>query len=157
MCRVGIDKVCGPSFCLASLFPTRETPGILNATPIKSGVKIVIRSLVVSRTAKSNLKAIASAGACDLGGMKNQPSRVDVATALIWRALIKGAKASHGHLRPSLLTHAVDMRATTTLPIPASSFGKLFMHAMARLAPNESKMGLPHLVSGERCNKKCYY
>ncbi|KAJ6683319.1 hypothetical protein OIU85_007045 [Salix viminalis] len=76
-CRAGIDEVPRPSFALPSLFPTRETAQILNPTP-------------------TSLQVIARTGDDDLEGGKGQLSRVQVVTAIIWKALIKVAKLKHG-------------------------------------------------------------
>ncbi|KAJ4847250.1 hypothetical protein Tsubulata_004662 [Turnera subulata] len=142
-CKEGIGRVPSPSFSLPSLFPAREIPGISHPVPMKRGAKIVTRTFVFSRTAISKLKEIANTGS----GLKGeQPSRVNVVTALIWKTLINASKAKHGHLRPSLLAHAVDLRGKTTLPIPGNSCGNLFRLSASRFLPNESSMDLHDLV-----------
>jgi hypothetical protein len=144
--RVGIDEVPRPSFALPSLFPTRETTQILKATPVKNGARVVTRTFVFSRSAVANLQVIARTRDDDLEGGKGQPSRVQVVTAIVWRALIKVAKLKHGYLRPSALIHGVEMRKRSALPIPPNCFGNMLRVSMARFEADESKMGLPDLV-----------
>ncbi|KAG5226413.1 acetyl-CoA-benzylalcohol acetyltransferase [Salix suchowensis] len=145
-CRAGIDEVPRPSFALPSLFPTRETAQILNPTPVKNGARLVTRTFVFSRSAVASLQVIARTGDDDLEGGKGQPSRVQVVTAIIWKALIKVAKLKHGFLRPSALIHGVEMRKRSALPTPPNCFGNMLRLAMARFEPDESKTGLRDLV-----------
>ncbi|CAK7322619.1 unnamed protein product [Dovyalis caffra] len=146
-CRVGTDELLRPSFHLPYLFPARETAQIRNARPIKSGVKVMTRTFTFSRSTIASLKVIARSRDDDLGGREGQPSRVDIVTAIIWKALIKVAEAKRGYLRPSALIHPVEMRRQITLPVPPNYFGNMLRLATARFVPNESKMGLHDLVS----------
>ena len=119
--------------------------------PKNLGALIITRRFVFNGAAITSLKAIARGGACDSESLTNQqPSRVMVVTALIWKALIAVEQAKHGHSRPSILCHSLSLRRRTALPIPANSFGNLYMMAKARFGgkcgDSKSKMELHELV-----------
>ncbi|GFY89408.1 hypothetical protein Acr_06g0013480 [Actinidia rufa] len=66
-------------------------------------------------------------------------TRLEVVSALIWKALI-AVSAKRGCLRPSLLVHSVNLRGKTGLPIPEIACGNFYMLATARfLARKEQK------------------
>ncbi|CAK9174044.1 unnamed protein product [Ilex paraguariensis] len=79
--------------------------------------------------------------------MERQPTRVEVVTAMIWKALISAARAKHGRLRDSLLVQIVNMRGKTIPPLPEISLGNFFLAAVARSSADENKMELHDLVS----------
>ncbi|XP_050257279.1 acetyl-CoA-benzylalcohol acetyltransferase-like [Quercus robur] len=146
----GINEVIHPRFDLASFFPPREN--IMPMKPPKmpgpGANPIITKRFVFNKEAISSLKAIAKGGACDSEtSTKRQPSRVVAVTTLIWKALIAVAKARRGHLRASILSHSLNLRGKTALPIPDNSFGNFYMVANARFGGNnESKFELHDLV-----------
>ncbi|KAF3963496.1 hypothetical protein CMV_012123 [Castanea mollissima] len=146
----GINEVVHPSFDLPSFFPPREIKIMPAAPPTKPGTpnEIITKRFVFNGAAVSSLKAIAKVGAYDSESLtKNQPSRVMVVTALIWKALIAVAQAKHGHLRPSILCHSLNLRGRTALPIPDNSFGNFYRVANARFGGDrDSKVELHELV-----------
>ncbi|KAF5456553.1 hypothetical protein F2P56_026023 [Juglans regia] len=140
-CRVGgIDDISHPIFDLASFFPPRENvPAALHQTYRRADIT---RRFVFNKAAVASLKATAKGvDACDSTTPKRQPSRVAVVTALLWKALIGVSQARHGRSRPSILSHLVNMRGKTALPISENSSGNLCRNAFARFG-------------GESCDKK---
>ncbi|KAJ8755462.1 hypothetical protein K2173_019260 [Erythroxylum novogranatense] len=147
-CRVGTHRVSSPGFCLSSLFPAKHIPGMTEDSSImKSEIKVVTKNYTFDRKVISNLKAI-STTAASLSGLlvHHQPTRLNVVTAFIWETLMKVGKSRRGYLRPSVLSHAVNMRGKTTLPIPEEACGNFFRQAIARFLPNDSTE-LHHLVN----------
>uniref|UniRef100_B9HGG8 Uncharacterized protein n=1 Tax=Populus trichocarpa TaxID=3694 RepID=B9HGG8_POPTR len=123
-CRIGIDKVHSPSFQLSSFCPPKDMSSIKTFSPrSKRDNTIVEKRIVFNGAALSSLKAAAHVNVNNSGSLKNEPSRVQVVTAFIWRALIKASQARYGCLCPSYLTHIVDMRRRTALPIPGNMCG----------------------------------
>ncbi|CAK7324971.1 unnamed protein product [Dovyalis caffra] len=105
--------------------------------------KIVEKRFVFNGEAISNLKADVKTNGCGSKLPEHQPTRVEVVTALIWRGLIMFSQARHGYLRPSLLTHAVNLRGRTILHIPEKSCGNFTGIGIAQFIPkpdDESNM-----------------
>ena len=61
-----------------------------------------------------------------------QPSRVEVVTALIWRSLMRVSLAKHGRLRTSLAFHNMNLRPRIIPPLPPLSFGNLQSRVITR-------------------------
>jgi hypothetical protein len=92
--------------------------------------------------------------------VKRPPSRVEVVTALLWKALIGVAQAKHGKLRPSLLTLPLNLRGKVDLLITENSFGNLYRMVGVRFNPKESSSEMHHLVrllndAVNKANKDC--
>jgi len=133
-CRIGIDKVHSPSFQLSSFCPPKDMSSIKTFSPrSKRDNTIVEKRIVFNGAALSSLKAAAHVNVNNSGSLKNEPSRVQVVTAFIWRALIKASQARYGCLCPSYLTHIVDMRRRTALPIPGNMCGNFGNMSIAQL------------------------
>ncbi|KAH8486470.1 hypothetical protein H0E87_025469 [Populus deltoides] len=140
--RLGVDKVRTPSFQLASFFPPRDIPTF---TPNFGEKKVEIqKKFVFNGAAISKLKAVASANINE----SRQPTRVEVVTALMWKALTMVARAKHGRLRPSLLVHSFNLRGKTAMPVPDNSCGNFTNPALARFTADddENKVELHHFV-----------
>ncbi|KAJ6761176.1 F21J9.9 [Salix purpurea] len=116
------------------------------ATAARLGVdKVEIQKrFVFNGAAISKLKAVASA---NIHG-SHQPTRVEVVTALMWKALTMVARAKHGRLRPSLLVHSFNLRGKIGMPVPDNSFGNFTNPALARFTADddENKVELDHFV-----------
>ncbi|KAJ6941177.1 hypothetical protein NC651_007077 [Populus alba x Populus x berolinensis] len=137
-CRIGIDKVHSPSFQLSSFCPPKDMSSINNLFSPRMGKRdntIVEKRIVFNGADLSSLKAAAHVNVNNSGSLKYEPSRVQVVTAFIWRALIKASQARHGCLCPSYLTHVVDMRRRTALPIPGNLCGNFGTTSIAQFIP----------------------
>ncbi|KAJ0034782.1 hypothetical protein Pint_25805 [Pistacia integerrima] len=145
-CRLGFDKVVHhqPSFDLGQISPTREV--MPKVTPISQPhpeKKVASATFVFSNLAISNLRMLAKGA--------GQFSRVQLVTALIWKALIRVAEAKHGQLRPSIITHLINMRGrtSTSLPISKDSCGNIMRPVLVRFTPEKmgNKVEFDELVS----------
>ncbi|KAL3570216.1 hypothetical protein D5086_027465 [Populus alba] len=140
--RLGVDEVRTPSFQLASFFPPRDIPTF---TPNFGEKKVEIQKrFVFNSAAMSKLKAVVSA---NINGSR-QPTRVEVVTALLWKALTMVARAKHGRLRPSFLVHSFNLRGKTAMSVPDNSCGNFTNPAIARFTADddENKVELHHFV-----------
>ncbi|KAH7572832.1 hypothetical protein JRO89_XS03G0021300 [Xanthoceras sorbifolium] len=138
--RAGIDKVCHhPNFKLASVLPTMEmVPEIMHLPPFNPQLKIASKTFVFKNLEASLPKEV----------LKRQPSRVQMVTAVIWKALMKVSQVRHGKLRPSVIIHMLNLRGRTALPISDDYCGNLVRPAIIRFTPDkESRMELRNMVS----------
>ncbi|KAF7140410.1 hypothetical protein RHSIM_Rhsim06G0172000 [Rhododendron simsii] len=147
--RAGLKQelVCCPSFELGSLFPARKLVELKPLPPANSPPnRLVTKCFLFDGATISALKSEAVAsGSGELAERK--PSRVQVVTAHIWRALIQISQAKHGHLRPSLMSFAMSLRGRLIpFQIPENSYGTLVGHTTVRYNPGESNTELNTLV-----------
>lgn len=77
---------------------------------------------------------------------ERKPSRVQVVTAYIWRALIQISQAKHGQLRSSLMSFAISLRSRLPFQIPKNSYGTLVGHTTAQYNPGQRDTNLNTLV-----------
>ncbi|OWM71954.1 hypothetical protein CDL15_Pgr017837 [Punica granatum] len=149
--REGITKVIiRPSFDTGSLFPIKEEPEESFPLPMEVGgdQKLVLKRFVFNAEALSDLRAkiMATFGSQDKGSdfHKKRPSRVELVTALISRALISIDQAKTGQLRPMVLVHSVNFHTKTQIPIPQNAYGNLFVEYVSSpfLPKEDSDLGL---------------
>ncbi|KAJ6754691.1 F21J9.9 [Salix purpurea] len=158
-CRAGMHEVIRPSFDAGALFPAAD--GLRFGTPVPRdhGSQIITKRFVFDGEKINSLKAEVKSFARD-SDVKRPPSRVEVVTALLWKALIGVAQAKHGKLRPSLLTLPLNLRGRVDLPITGNSFGNLYRMVGVQFNPKESSSEIHHLVSllndaVNKANKDC--
>ncbi|CAL5383387.1 unnamed protein product [Camellia sinensis] len=108
----------------ATLFPPNDqllmdSLAILGRSMVKTE-NSVMRGVLFKSSAMATLKSKASGS-----GMTN-PSLVEVATAFVWKcAMLSAQKANRGLQRPSVLSHAVDLRRRMVPPLQEYSIGNL--------------------------------
>lgn len=103
----------------------------------KTVAKVVTRRFVFDDAAITKLKT-------DIGC---PTTRVEVVTAVIWKAFINLSLAKYGNLKTSLLEHAVNLRGRTVPPMPSNTFANFIALALPQVLGNElDKMDLHSLV-----------
>lgn len=140
-CRLGLHKVVQPSFDLPFIFPTREMVPEMKPVPrLVPGLKTVSRTFVFDGLAISTLRKMAEVG---------KTSRVQLVTAIIWKALIRVSRLRHGEWRPSIICHTMNIRGRTVLPISDDCCGNLFRPVIAKFNPENKcyKVEFHDLVS----------
>ncbi|KAJ6413208.1 hypothetical protein OIU84_006079 [Salix udensis] len=149
--RVGIEKLHRPSFELSSLCPPREMHprGVLNQGEAEEN-KIVTIKYVFNGTDLSKLKLEAANGSADGSRLlKEEPTRVEIVTAVIWRSLIRVARARRGYSTPSVLAIPVNMRGRACPSIPQHCCGNFVHYAFARFNPDDENNLQFHELVGE--------
>ena len=101
--------------------------------------KLVTRRLLFGGAKISSLKAKAH------DHDQPEPSRVEVVTAVIWRALIGVRQAMHGRLRTSVASHSVNLRPNIVPPLPPLCCGNLLTRLVARFTAENGVTELPDL------------
>lgn len=150
--RAGVHEVTPPSFVLHSKIPVRPSSGIFKLVPrVDPNSKLVTRRYVFGKNAISllKLKAKAPVGNDNSGVNANQfcVSKVEVVSAIIWKALISIAREKYGHLIPSVMVQNLNLRGRTSPPMPDNTCGNFYSVATARFTPDESKIDLHFLVA----------
>ncbi|CAK7351139.1 unnamed protein product [Dovyalis caffra] len=140
------DRVPRPSFDLPFLFPQRDLCLKLPPPP-KVQLKIVTKVFVFNKEAINKLKSKISGGANS--GVKYHPSRLEVVTTILWKALIGAVKAQNGHLRASSLRQIMTLRAKVSMPLPEEACGNMYMPFMSRFNANDgsNKLELSDIAS----------
>ncbi|KAJ9705769.1 hypothetical protein PVL29_003732 [Vitis rotundifolia] len=142
-----ITELLLPCFNLASLFSTKVLPMLKPPPPprVFELDKVVTRQFVFDGAEISTLKAKSNPRSCDVG-VKPKPSRVEVVTTVIWKALIRVSEAKYGRLRTSLVVHSMNLRAKIVFIVPHNCCGDLYRLVAVRFTGDMSKMELPDLV-----------
>ncbi|KAK3420670.1 hypothetical protein EUGRSUZ_G01529 [Eucalyptus grandis] len=126
-CRGNVDVTVCPSFELSSLFP-RKVSAVANWPPprIIGSKEFTMCRFRFSGDAVSKLRALARDDAKDSMANNFQPSRVEVVSALISKALVKIDRGRQGEERPFAVCMAFNLRDKVKLNIPANSCGNFF-------------------------------
>uniref|UniRef100_M1B0D8 Anthocyanin acyltransferase n=1 Tax=Solanum tuberosum TaxID=4113 RepID=M1B0D8_SOLTU len=105
---------------------------------------IVVKRFVVHEAALSRLKkqCIDESG----GALNFQPSRVEIITAILWRALIRISAVRNGYFRPSLMDFPLNLRSKSSLPQVNNSMGNFRIDVPIKFMPGETKMELHHFI-----------
>ena len=111
--RQGMDDKIWPTFGMASILPANDLPKM--TMPALIGLdKTVTKRIVFDGAEISALRARAHDPS-----FPRQPSRVELVTAMIWRALMRVSRAKHGDsLRTSLAAHSINFRPRIVPPLP---------------------------------------
>ncbi|KAB1203567.1 Vinorine synthase [Morella rubra] len=128
-CRKASEAIC-PNFDAASIFklmnkpfPTETLVGALSKSfqPSKS----TLRRLVFDASTIASLKAKATSLSVQ------NPTRVEVVSALLWKCISAALQVKSGSKRPTVITHAVNFRPRSNPPFPESTMGNLIWVAGA--------------------------
>ncbi|KAG5568726.1 hypothetical protein H5410_064255 [Solanum commersonii] len=147
VCRLGtpIDKINFLSFNLGNIFSTRDISGLFKSTHVANREEnIVVKRFVVHEAALSMLRkqCIDESG----GALNFQPSRVEIITAILWRALIRISAARNGYFRSSLMDFPLNLRSKSSLPQVNNSMGNFRIDVPIKFIPGETKMELHNFI-----------
>ncbi|WMV59722.1 hypothetical protein MTR67_053107 [Solanum verrucosum] len=147
VCRMGtpIEEINFLSFDLSNIFPTRDISGLFKLTyhPVIEK-DIIVKRFVIREAAMSRLRK-KYMDESD-GGLTFQPSRVEIITALLWRALIRISTTIHGYVRPSLMDFPLNLRSKTSLPQVHNSMENFRIDVPIKFIPGETKMELHNFI-----------
>ncbi|KAH0735533.1 hypothetical protein KY285_011240 [Solanum tuberosum] len=140
-----VEKINFLSFNLGNIFPTRDISGLFKSTYIPSiHQDIIVKKFVVREAAMSRLRKKCIDEAC--GALTFQPSRVEIITALLWRAFIRASATINGYVRPSLMDFPLNLRSKTSLPQVHNSMGNFRIDVPIKFIPGETKMELHNFI-----------
>ena len=143
----GCKHLTQPNFKASSLFPTnslwlRDLSMGMWGSLFKQG-KCVTRRFLFTNSAIATLKAQISAKSCYA---VQDPTRLEIVSAMLWKCLIAVSKAQFGIQRPSLVTHLVNLRRRMDEALcPNHAMGNL-LWLMAADHMSEHEMNLDELV-----------
>ncbi|XP_059462081.1 stemmadenine O-acetyltransferase-like [Corylus avellana] len=121
--RKASEKVVCPNFDASSIFIqngaySREAIMTALSKPCKSG-RCIVRRIVFDASAIASLKANATRSSVQ------NPTRVEVVSAFLWKCTMTAFKATSGIQRPTFITHAVNLRRRANPPFTESSIGNI--------------------------------
>ncbi|KAJ0094107.1 hypothetical protein Patl1_16844 [Pistacia atlantica] len=147
--NIGSELQQRPLYIASSLFPTMSfsegvlpPPALLNFTK----GKCVVKRFVFDAPKIAALKSIAASASVQ------QPTRVEVVTALIWKCAMNASRSNSGFSKLSLLSQSVNIRRRTEPPLPDDSIGNLVGYFPAQ--KDESDIELQGLVRELRTGKQ---
>ncbi|WMV36870.1 hypothetical protein MTR67_030255 [Solanum verrucosum] len=80
------------------------------------------------------------------GALNFQPSRVEIITAILWRALIRISAARNGYFRSSLMDFPLNLLSKSSLPQVNNSMGNFRIDVSIKFIPGETKMELHNFI-----------
>ncbi|XAR61577.1 Vinorine synthase [Bertholletia excelsa] len=136
-CARGCIEATRPVFRAASLFPPSnnlpmDAIALLGRSMVKTG-NCITRRFLFDSSSMAALKSRASGRS----GIQN-PSRVEAVSAFIWKSAMSALEANAGHQKPSIISHAVDLRRRMELPLE-EHMGNLLWIPYAQWLPEEDK------------------
>ncbi|XP_004243480.1 acetyl-CoA-benzylalcohol acetyltransferase [Solanum lycopersicum] len=140
-----IENIKFLSFNLGNIFPTRDISRLFKSTFDRVIEKdIIVKRFIVREAAMSRLrkKCIDEAR----GALDFQPSRIEIITAILWRAFIGASTIINGYVRPSLMDFPLNLRSKSYLPQVKNSMGNFRIDVPIKFIPRETKMELHHFV-----------
>ncbi|ESR40409.1 HXXXD-type acyl-transferase family protein [Citrus sinensis] len=140
--NIGEDTSICPNYEISSLFPQNDHTYPREATAFSKSGKFVVRRFVFDAQAIANLKAKATTSSTSL----QNPSRVEVVTALISKRIMAAFKAKSGSYKPNLLTRVLNLRPLVRPPLSENSFGNFVWNADALCKDHDDEVELDGLV-----------
>lgn len=123
-------------------FPPSDSVSMLEPILVKGveNLNLVKRRFVFDSIRLGQLKEKAI-----LSGVEN-PTRVQVVMALIYRCAVAASKATSGFLKPSVLNQAVNLRKRIIPPFSERAFGNMAWFYTIQTQAQESELEFPALV-----------
>lgn len=137
--RNSLEEAACPSYDASSLFPPRDaypreaTAKVQFARFRKTG-RFVTRRFVFEAKAIADLKAKATSSSVQ------HPTRVEVVSAILSKSIMAAVKTKSGSHRPTLLTHAVNLRRKAKPPLSEHLAGNIICHANTLCTDNEADL-----------------
>lgn len=112
-----------PTFIAGSIFPSRDL-SMMPKISIAQGKCITKRFVFDAANIKTLKERVLYKGI-------DKPTRIESISALIWKCAMVASRVRYGSFRPSILTHAVDLRRKLIPPLPENSVGNILWLAVA--------------------------
>ncbi|KAM3374882.1 acetyl-CoA-benzylalcohol acetyltransferase [Capsicum galapagoense] len=148
--RTPIDKINNfLSFNGGDIFPTRDLSRYFKPPIPQEGnkeIKFVSKRFVINKGALLKLREKFSSF-IESGALNFQPSKVEMISATLWRALICASESVNGKLRPSMMGFPLNLRSKTNLPEIKKSVGNLVIDIPVKFVPGQTQLELQHLVT----------
>ncbi|CAN4095679.1 unnamed protein product [Withania somnifera] len=145
VCKLGIPdgKIHFMSFDLANIFGPRDITTIFEASAIFAGhrSKLVAKKFTMDEICLSKLRDNINSGA-----MCFKPSRVEMITAILWRAQLRASQAITGKIKPSVMSFPLSLRGKLKYPEAANPFGNFIIEVPRTYEPKDSKMELQDFI-----------
>ncbi|XP_027156393.1 acylsugar acyltransferase 3-like [Coffea eugenioides] len=136
-----------PSLELQSLFPPVDDPTMLKLYAVPKRETCLTRRFLFHASKIAQLKAMATSSGVD------NPTQVEVVTALILKRAMSASRANSGSFRPSMFRNAANLRQITIPPLPQNSVGN-FITVYPVVVENEDDVRFPELVSKLRNGRR---
>uniref|UniRef100_M0ZZG1 Anthocyanin acyltransferase n=1 Tax=Solanum tuberosum TaxID=4113 RepID=M0ZZG1_SOLTU len=140
-----VEKINFLSFNLGNVFRTRDISRLFKSTYDSVIEKnIIVKRFVINEAVMLRLrkKCIEESS----GALTFQPSRVEIITALLWRAYIRASATINWYIRPSLMALPLNLRAKTSLPQVHNSMGNFRIDVPIKFISEETKKELHNYI-----------
>ncbi|XP_070048315.1 acetyl-CoA-benzylalcohol acetyltransferase-like [Nicotiana tomentosiformis] len=151
VCKLGIsaENINFMSFNLVNIFGPRDISKMFKPSAIFPGkrldTKLVAKKFVIDEV--SLLKLRDKLTNCNNSGVLSfKPSRVEMITAILWRALLRASQAISGKWKPSLMSFPLNLRGKLKYPEAYNPFGNFIIEIPITFEPKVTDMALQDFI-----------
>ncbi|MCD9642429.1 hypothetical protein HAX54_029255 [Datura stramonium] len=149
VCKFGVpaEKINFMSFDLANIFGPRDITAMFEASAIFAGKrsKLVAKKFVVDEVSVSKLRDKLT-NCKGSGSICFKPSRVEIITAILWRAQLRASQAITGEMKRSVMSFPLSLRGKLKYPEAANPFGNFIIEVPIAYEPKDTKMELQDFI-----------
>ncbi|KAK4374207.1 hypothetical protein RND71_004884 [Anisodus tanguticus] len=152
VCKLGIraEKINSfMSFDLANMFGPRDITAIFEASAIYAGkrtdTKLVAKKFVMDEASISKLRDKLT-NCNNSRALCFKPSRVEIITAILWRAQLRASQAITGKIKPSLMTFPLNLRGKLKYREETNPFGNFIIEVPIAYEPKGTNMELQDFI-----------
>ncbi|CAN4095647.1 unnamed protein product [Withania somnifera] len=141
--RIPAEKINSMSFDLANIFGPRDITFSDQAKPL--AIKLVAQKFVMDEDSLLKLRDT-------LTSCKNSealcfwPSRVEMVTAILWRAQLRASQAITRKIKPSVMSFPLNLRGKLKYPEAANPFGNFIIDIPITYEAKRSNMELQDFI-----------
>ncbi|XP_059287072.1 acetyl-CoA-benzylalcohol acetyltransferase-like [Lycium ferocissimum] len=151
VCKLGMstEKINFMSFDLANVFGPRDVSTMFEASAIFPGLrpdaKIVAKNFVMDEVSLSKLRDKLT-NCKNPGALSFKPSRVEMVTAILWRAQLRASQAITGKVKPSLMSFPLNLRGKLKYPETTNPYGNFVIEVPIAYEPKGTNMDLKDFI-----------
>ncbi|PHU01487.1 hypothetical protein BC332_31274 [Capsicum chinense] len=146
VCKFGTpaEKINFMSFDLANIFGPRDTTFSDETEPLIT--KLVAKKFVMDEVSVSNLRDELTKCNNNSRSLYFKPSRVEIITAILWRALLRASHAITGKMKPSVLSFPISLRGKLKYRETINPFGNFIIEIPINYEPKGCDIELQDFI-----------
>ncbi|KAM3337645.1 acetyl-CoA-benzylalcohol acetyltransferase [Capsicum galapagoense] len=146
VCKFGTpaEKINFMSFDLANIFGPRDIKFSDETEPLVT--KLVAKKFVMDEVSVSNLRDELTKCNNSSRSLYFKPSRVEIITAILWRALLRASHAITGKMKPSVLSFPLSLRGKLKYRETINPFGNFIIEIPINYEPKGCDIELQNFI-----------
>ncbi|KAM3289302.1 acetyl-CoA-benzylalcohol acetyltransferase [Capsicum chacoense] len=148
VCKLGIpsEKINFMSFDLVNIFGPRDITFSDQAKPLDT--KLVAKKFVMDEKVLSKLRDKLTSSNNNSEALCFKPSRVEMVTAILWRAQLRASRAITGEMKPSVMSFPLNLRGKLKYREAINPFGNFIIDIPITYEPKGTNvLELQHFIT----------